>query len=179
MFENLLVNLRTYDSDALILYANDHLNNFFHLYIAQGNRVVYLFNHGNELVNLSVTYDELNTGESIQIAIIREVNSTTLHVNDRNSTTNKTAFLLTEYSNKPWINPEYEMLKPQRPPAPPADYFQINLGGTDFQSLQPGTAGGEGTRGYVGCVRGLKIGNHVVDLPRKAQQNIDEGLFYL
>lgn len=106
MFENLLVNLRTYDSDALILYANDHLNNFFHLYVAQGNRVVYLFNHGIEIINISVFYENINKGESIQVAIIRDENSTTLHVNERNSTINKTALLLTEYSNKPWINPE-------------------------------------------------------------------------
>lgn len=66
-------------------------------------------------------------------------------------------------------------MKPQRPPAPPADYFQINLGGMDPHSLQPGNAGGEGTNGYVGCVRGLKIGTHVVDLPLKAQQSLDQG----
>lgn len=106
MFENLLLNLRTYDNDALILYANDHLNNFFHLYIAQGNRVVYLFNHGSEIINISVFYENINRGDSIQVAIIRNENSTTLHVNEKNSTINKTALLLDEYSNKPWINPE-------------------------------------------------------------------------
>lgn len=45
----------------------------------------------------------------------------------------------------------------------------------DPHSLQPGNAGGEGTNGYVGCVRGLKIGTHVVDLPLKAQQSLDQG----
>lgn len=106
MLENLLVNLRTYDSDALVLYANDHINNFFHLYIAQGNRVVYMFNHGNEIVNVSVVYEGLSKGESIQVAITRQDNETTLHVNDKNTTISKSVVLLTEYSNKPWINPE-------------------------------------------------------------------------
>ena len=31
--ENILINLRTYDSNSLVLYANDHLNNFVHLFI--------------------------------------------------------------------------------------------------------------------------------------------------
>lgn len=68
------------------------------------------------------------------------------------------------------------MVRPQRPPAPPADYFQINLGGIDPHSLHPGPAGGEQIKGYVGCIRGLKIGTHVVDLPKKAQENIDQGI---
>lgn len=106
MFEDLLVNLRTYDSDALVLYANDHLNNFFHLYIANGEDVVYMFNHGDEIMNVTVTYNNLNKGESIQIAIIRDENSTTLHVNEINATIDKYPMLLTEYSNKPWINPD-------------------------------------------------------------------------
>lgn len=69
----------------------------------------------------------VNTGISVQIAIIHGEKSTTLHVNDYNITLNATPILLDSYSNKPWINPEKEVLAPQRPPAPPTDYFQVSF----------------------------------------------------
>ncbi|KAI8426433.1 hypothetical protein MSG28_005270, partial [Choristoneura fumiferana] len=101
--------------------------------------------------------------------------STTLHVNDKNTTIDRVAKLLGNYTNKPWINPELEVIRPQRPPAPPTDYFQMNLGGYDPYSLHlapRATVLPQG--GYVGCVRGFKIADHVVDLPRKTQDNVDQ-----
>lgn len=123
--ENLLINIRTYDEHALILYANDHFNNFIHLYITNTNEIVYSFNYGNEIVNLTVSNMELNSGKSIQIAVFRSESTTTLHVNEFNVTLDKGLLLLEEYSNKPWLNPELEALSPHRPPAPPTEYFQV------------------------------------------------------
>lgn len=54
LLENILINLRTYDTHSLILYANDHLNNFAHLYVSNGTQIVYLFNAGNEIKNITV-----------------------------------------------------------------------------------------------------------------------------
>lgn len=70
---------------------------------------------------------DVNTGISVQIAIIRGDNWTTLHVNEYNVTLNATPILLETYSNKPWTNPEKEVLAPQRPPAPPTNYFQVHF----------------------------------------------------
>jgi hypothetical protein len=106
MQENILVNLRTYDEHSLVLYANDHYNNFIHLYVTNSNEVVYLFNYGNEIVNLTIMNNELNSGKSIQVAITRTETTTTMHVNEKNTTIDKGFLLLAEYSNKPWINPE-------------------------------------------------------------------------
>lgn len=106
MIENVLMNLRTYDDNALVLYANDNLNNFIHLFIHNGTEIIYLFNNEDEIVKMNVTYEKINKGESVQIAIIRTENSTTLHVNDKNTTINKVAKLLSNYTNKPWKNPE-------------------------------------------------------------------------
>lgn len=36
--KRILVNLRTYDNNSLVFYANDHLNNFVHLHIVEGER---------------------------------------------------------------------------------------------------------------------------------------------
>lgn len=65
LLENILINLRTYDTHSLILYANDHLNNFVHLYISNGTNIVYLFNAGNEIKNITVE----NPSTSIAIFI--------------------------------------------------------------------------------------------------------------
>lgn len=56
LMKNILINLRTYDTYSSILYANDNLNNFAHLYISNGTSIVYLFNAGNEIKNITVEY---------------------------------------------------------------------------------------------------------------------------
>ncbi|RVE50628.1 hypothetical protein evm_004752 [Chilo suppressalis] len=177
MTEDVLMNLRTYDDNSIVLYANDNLNNFIHLFIHNGTEILYLFNDENEIIQMNVTYEKINKGESVQIAIIRTENSTTLHVNDKNTTIAKVARLLTNYTNKPWVNPDLEVILPQRPPAPPTDYFQINLGGFDPFSLHLAPRANLLPQdGYVGCVRGFKIADHVVDLSKKAQDEIDQDL---
>ena len=104
--EDLLINLRTYDKHSFVLYANDHQNNFVHLYVTNSNEVVYLFNYNHTIVNLTIAYNELNSGKSIQIAVKRTLTTTTLHVNEMNVTVDKGILLLDTYSNKPWENPE-------------------------------------------------------------------------
>lgn len=104
--EQILLNLRTYDTTSLILYANDHLNNFVHIYLADRQKIVYLFNYENEIYNITVDYPQVNTSKSVQVAIIREENQTTLYVNDRNATVPIGVSLLQNYSSKPWLNPE-------------------------------------------------------------------------
>lgn len=104
LYERILVNLRTYDNTSLVLYANDHINNFVHIYINNGTELIYLFNYGNEIKNITIDYPKLNSGETVQVAIIRNENSTILHVNDYNRTVPFGVLLLEEYSNKPWSN---------------------------------------------------------------------------
>lgn len=73
-----------------------------------------------------------------------------------------------------------EVVRPQRPPAPPTEYFQLQLGGAEPDSLQPAPRARYLPQpGYVGCVRGLKIHDHVVDLSKKALQNIEQGEYLL
>ncbi|XP_063931341.1 axotactin isoform X3 [Zophobas morio] len=173
--EQILINLRTYDELALIFYANDHLNNFVHLYICNGTQVVFLFNYGSEIYDVTVEHPELNSSKSVQIAIERGENKTTMYVNDRNESLAMGVLLLDTYSNKPWINPEKEVLAPQRPPAPPTDYFQLNLGGYDPETLLKVAEDPPILPGYVGCMRGFQIGQTLIDLPPKVT-DIDEGV---
>lgn len=104
--DSILINIRTYDTHSLVLYANDHFNNFVHLYITNSNEVVYLYNYGDEIVNLTIVHNELSSGKSIQVAVIRTEAETTMHVNEKHITVEKGYRLLQEYSNRPWRNPE-------------------------------------------------------------------------
>lgn len=54
--KDILMNLRTYDENSLILHANDHLNNFVQLFIMNGNSVVFVFNHFHKIYNITVKY---------------------------------------------------------------------------------------------------------------------------
>ncbi|KAI5716611.1 hypothetical protein M8J76_009357 [Diaphorina citri] len=175
---NILVNIRTYDLNSLLIYANDHLNNFVHLFIQDGGQVVFLFNYGSTVYNVTVEYPDLSNGISVQLALIRHPNETILHVNDKNNSVPYGVLLLTSYSNKPWLNPDKEVMSPQRPPAPPTDYFQVNIGGFDSDNLLIKSQ--HPITGYVGCMRGLKIGDHVIDLfnitSRNSSDNEKRGL---
>lgn len=104
--DTILINIRTYDSHSLVLYVNDHYNNFVHLYITNSNEVVCLYNYGDEIVNLTITDPELSSGKSIQVAIVRTDTDTTMHVNAQRVRVERGVRLLEEYSNRPWVNPE-------------------------------------------------------------------------
>jgi len=105
--QNLLINLRTYDTNALVLYANDHYNNFIHLYISQAREIVFLYNYGDEIVNLTLLDETLMANlKSIQVAIIRGEQETRMHVNQRSVSIDRGTLLLDEYANRPWSNPE-------------------------------------------------------------------------
>lgn len=172
---DMLINLRTYDSHSLVLYTNDHNNNFVQLYITNSNEVVFLFNHGDEIVNLTIAYEKLSTGTSVQVAVIREERATHMHVNEKNVTINLGYSLLEDYSKKPWKNPEKEVLSPHRPPAPPTEYFQFNIGGYDPNNLLRVNAAVPQLQGYIGCIRGLKIGDKLIDLDALADKNLAHG----
>jgi hypothetical protein len=68
-----------------------------------------------------------------------------------------------------------EVLAPQRPPAPPTEYFQFNLGGYDSDNLIAGNSSPH-LEGYVGCVRGLKIGDHLFDLSLQVANSSERGM---
>lgn len=54
MRENILVNLRTFDNHSLVLYANDNVNNFVQIHLDEGRFVVFMFNYGNQIRNITV-----------------------------------------------------------------------------------------------------------------------------
>lgn len=68
-----------------------------------------------------------------------------------------------------------ELLHNHRPPAPPTEYFQFNVGGYDTANLLRTSTGMPELQGFIGCVRGLKIGDNLIDLAVIAEENIARG----
>lgn len=77
------------------------------------------------------------------------------------------------------FHPIAEVLSPHRPPAPPTEYFQFNVGGYDTANLLRANAASNTTlaelQGFIGCVRGLQIGDNLIDLAAIAEGNIAHG----
>lgn len=57
-------------------------------------------------INLNTFNIGLNRGKSIQLALVRRENITMLYVNEVNSSVPVGYSLFTNYTSKPWINPE-------------------------------------------------------------------------
>lgn len=70
-----------------------------------------------------------------------------------------------------------EVLSPHRPPAPPTEYFQFNVGGYDKANLLKTQIDHPELQGYIGCVRGLKIGDNLIDLAEINEGNIAHGTY--
>lgn len=55
--DDILLNLRTFDTRSLVFYAYDYHNNFVQLHIEEAHRVVFTFNSGNTIYDVSVDVD--------------------------------------------------------------------------------------------------------------------------
>ncbi|XP_059351285.1 axotactin-like isoform X3 [Daphnia carinata] len=164
--QDILINLRTFDSRSLIFYAYDYHNNFVQLHIEDDNQVVFTFNSANTIHSVSTVVKGLTTGDSIQILIDREPESTTLHVNTEKSTVEAPLLLMDTYARSPWVNKEKEMIRPPRPVRRPEEFYQVFLGGVD-QDYMTTSLGG-----YTGCLRGLSVGGNILDLTSKGAEGI-------
>lgn len=72
-----------------------------------------------------------------------------------------------------------EVLSPHRPPAPPTEYFQFKIGGYDPANLLRTNTDAPELEGYIGCVRGLKIGTNLIDLADINERNLATSKFRL
>jgi len=158
---NISLNIRTYDKEALVLYANDNMNNFIQLHLEQGTHVVCTWNQLKEIRKIRINYKGLNHGSPIQLAIVRNESHVSLHVNEQSAFLRANLSLLASYEEKPWVNPVEELFTPPRPFAPVVPYYQVFLGGFDRVALKPL----ENTTlipGMLGCLRGLKVANQTM-----------------
>jgi hypothetical protein len=165
---NIYANLRTYDSEALVVYANDNLNNFVQIHIEEGTKVIFTWNHEDTIRRLKVFHKNLNHGKPIQIAVTRNNTQTTLHVNHENSTAFVGISLLNFYNPTPWKNPQLETFSPPRPFASVNTYYQLLLGGYDWNALKPTNTT---IPGMLGCLKGLMVGSDPIQISGFANNN--------
>lgn len=62
-----------------------------------------------------------------------------------------------------------EMIKPPRPVRRPEEFYQVFLGGVDVDYMMTDL------KGYTGCLRGLSVGGHILDLTSKGADGIARG----
>ncbi|XP_064487198.1 axotactin-like isoform X2 [Ornithodoros turicata] len=169
--EDILLSFRTYQSEALLLYSFNHLNNFVQLHFEKRKRIVFTFNSQRQIVQGFVEAPDLATGKIIQVFVDRRANSTILYANGVNVTIPYPISFLAKYYKDPWIEgEELELVKPARGTFESVPNSQMYLGGVDFMGATTNLPG------LVGCLQGLRIGMEQVDLIKGvADQNVTKG----
>ena len=59
--EDVLINLRTFDRNALVFYAYDYLNNFVQLRVQDGRRLTFTFNSNSTIYDVSTEVEGKST----------------------------------------------------------------------------------------------------------------------
>ncbi|ROT84337.1 Neurexin-4 [Penaeus vannamei] len=157
-----LLNFRTHDTSALILFVHDSLHNFVQLYLEAANRLVFLFNSGKEVTRVQVEAGNgvvFNKGQSVQVLVKRSETCTTLEV-----------FTFGQVQPDGAQGPETPAARRVR--AVPLRVEQAAEG----DGLLPALAHEARAvlpaevkciiKGMVGCLRGLRIGDQDVSLPK-------------
>lgn len=165
--QDILLSFRTYEKKALLLYANDHLNNFVQLHFDEGKRVLFTFNSDRSVVQGIVEIPGISKGLPVQIKLSRNKDKTILIVNNKQSVINRPMKFVETYRQDPWLEgQDIETVKPPRGNFPTIPHAEMFLG-----SVGKGTV--SYLPGFVGCMQGLKIGNSVFDLEKAALQKSD------
>ncbi|KAL1466814.1 hypothetical protein MTO96_042493, partial [Rhipicephalus appendiculatus] len=169
--QDILLSFRTYQSEALLLYSFNHLNNFVQLHFEKRKRVVFTFNSQRSIVQGFVEAPDLATGRIVQVFVDRHPDHTILQVNGDNVTIPHPMAFLSTYYKDPWIKgEELELVKPARGTFESVPNSQMYLGGVDFVGATTNLPG------LVGCLQGLRIGTTQVDLIKDvANQNVTKG----
>ncbi|XP_075524717.1 axotactin isoform X3 [Dermacentor variabilis] len=169
--QDILLSFRTYQSEALLLYSFNHLNNFVQLHFEKRKRVVFTFNSQRSIVQGFVEAPDLATGRIIQVFVDRHPDRTVLQVNGNNVTIPHPMAFLSNYYKDPWIKgEELELVKPARGTFESVPNSQMYLGGVDFVGATTNLPG------LVGCLQGLRIGTTQVDLVKDVEnQNVTKG----
>ncbi|XP_067139514.1 axotactin-like isoform X3 [Centruroides vittatus] len=156
--ENIILNFFTFEDDALLLYAFDHLNNFVQLHWENGKRVVFTFNSLQTIVQVYVDVSVIYKGKPIQISVERNANMTTLNVNGKKAIVSSPIKFLQHYHQHPWIeNINLEKVKPIRGTFSTIPHYEIFIGGVNEGIISH-------IPGLIGCLQGMKIGDELYDL---------------
>ncbi|KAG1674869.1 Contactin-associated protein-like 3B [Nymphon striatum] len=86
---DIALTFRTYEKKALLLFANNYLDNFVQLHFENGNTVYFTFNHQRSVIRLENKIEGHFQGQTIKISVKREKDKTVLSVNDNSVSVDK------------------------------------------------------------------------------------------
>lgn len=152
--------------DALLLYANDHLNNFVQLHIKSGTTLVFTFNNLRDIVSVELDVGaELSSGKVIQVLVQRSTFKTKITANGISKEGHDYMGLLDSYFQQPWTSGEaLELVRPARPPLPVQKHTQLFIAGVD------GIGATAELGGFIGCIQGLLVSGQQIDLAGEAHR---------
>jgi hypothetical protein len=164
--DSIVLSFRTHRPTGILLYTHDNFNNFLQLHLSGGNAVILTFNTGNQIKQLQVKSHGLSDGRWHQLHLNRKQSSKIiLTVNLDHSATfefkeGEALVLLDKYKEKPWTinSARLETITPARPRHEVQKFSDFYLGGVSKPTLTSSLPG------FYGCRRGLKVGEHIVDL---------------
>ncbi|KAK7508430.1 hypothetical protein BaRGS_00000669, partial [Batillaria attramentaria] len=158
--KTIVLSFRTTQSNALLLYAHDHMSNFLQMELQQGNTIVFTYNENTAIVRGSITAPEsLNNGEWHQVIAQEYYNLTKLILGDQSHIIEFKRTKLRNYSIEPFKDSGLqETVFIPRTYEKPAPFVHLYVGGV----------GDKGTTTTIprlkGCVRGMRIGTVPVKL---------------
>ncbi|XP_046578022.1 LOW QUALITY PROTEIN: contactin-associated protein-like 2 [Haliotis rubra] len=164
LMDTIILSFRTFQSDALLLYAHDHLNNFVQLKLTGGNTITITFNSYKNIISDSITLknEVLNDGQWQQVIAEHFYNFTRLHVHSETKVIQVKRYRLDKYARRPFDRSEKEDVLMGRPMTEPAPFVNLYVGGVmDGVTFIPS---------LKGCIRGLKIADNIINLGEKARE---------
>ncbi|GFR22715.1 protocadherin-like wing polarity protein stan [Trichonephila clavata] len=161
--QNILLSFRTFEKEGILLYAFDHYNNFVQLHFAN-QKVFFTFNSDRTLYQLSVDVEDISKGTLVQVKVERQPKSTTLFVNDKNTTEDAVIRFVDKYFRMPWHSGEnLETVFPPRGTYRTIEHSEMFLG-----HVGSGTETNLTKNGFAGCIQGFMIGDKIFDLEEAA-----------
>ncbi|XP_050401820.2 axotactin isoform X2 [Patella vulgata] len=165
--QTIIFSFRTFQQDALLLYAHDHMNNFMQVELQQGTTITVSYNNFNQVIRENIKFDgrrredRLNDGKWKQVIAQIVDGNTELIVEDKSTLIYFKRIKLQKYSTIPYKqSPVPESVFLHRPPEQPDPFVHLYIGGVPKMATTLPT--------IKGCMRGLKIGDRIVSLKDKA-----------
>lgn len=174
---SIALSFRTHRPSGIFLYTHDNFNNFLQLHLDGGNQLILTFNSGNQIKVLKVGAEGLSDGHWHQIYLHwKESSKIVLSVDTDQSAEfvfneGESLVLLDKYKQRPWgiVVSRLETIVPPRPRHEMAAFRDLYLGGLSKPALTSSLPG------FYGCLRGLKIGDHLVDLMNETDSEHELG----
>ncbi|XP_070194668.1 axotactin-like isoform X2 [Littorina saxatilis] len=158
--QTIVMSFRTFQPDALLMYASDHRSNFIQLELQDGETIIFTYNVYGTIVSGSISVEErLDDGEWKQVVAQEYYNLTKLILGDQSEVIPHKRFKLSMYAV---ADPFKDSIQKEtvfmfRSPEEPASFVRLYVGGI-------GEEGATAIPFLKGCVRGMRIGNYHVNL---------------